>query len=257
MLERDDFQKRYRDQRPISIIEFLYPLAQAYDSVAVRADVELGGSDQLFNLLVGRDIQRAYEQRPQIALTTPLLEGLDGVQKMSQSLGNYVGIRDEPAEMFGKLMSIPDELVARYATLATELPADEAKGLGEQAAGGGPQAAEAKRAMARAVVALYNGDGAADEAEAAFDRQFKQHEVPESIPEAAVPPAAIEDGQVNLPVLLAELALASSRGEARRLLSQGGVRVDGAPVAEERVPLDTVTGRVVQVGRRRFVKILG
>ncbi|MEA2487646.1 MAG: tyrosyl-tRNA synthetase [Actinomycetota bacterium] len=257
MLERDDFQKRYRDQRPISIIEFLYPLAQAYDSVAVRSDVELGGSDQLFNLLVGRDIQRAYDQRPQIALTTPLLEGLDGVQKMSQSLGNYVGIREEPAEMFGKLMSIPDELVGRYGDLATELPADEAARLGEQATAGGPSAASAKRAMARAVVALYHDEDAAQEAEAAFDRQFKQHEIPESIPEAAVPPVAIEDGQVSLPTLLAELALTSSRGEARRLLSQGGVRVDGTPVADERVPLDMVRGRVVQVGRRKFVRIVG
>lgn len=257
MLERDDFQKRYRDQRPISIIEFLYPLAQAYDSVAVRADVELGGSDQLFNLLVGRDIQRAYDQRPQIALTTPLLEGLDGVQKMSQSLGNYVGIREEPAEMFGKLMSIPDSLVGRYANLATELAAADVERLTRDAETGGPQANAAKRAMARAVVALYHDETAAEEAEAAFDRQFKQHEVPDDIPEAPVPDAALDDGEVNVPALLAELSLTSSRGEARRLLSQGGVRLDGETVRDERVRLDSVTGRVVQVGRRRFVRIVG
>ncbi|MFN2595173.1 MAG: tyrosine--tRNA ligase [Actinomycetota bacterium] len=256
MLERDDFQKRYRDQRPISIIEFLYPLAQAYDSVAVEADVELGGSDQLFNLLVGRDIQRAYDQRPQIALTTPLLEGLDGVQKMSQSLGNYVGIREEPAEMFGKLMSLPDIMVGRYADLATELPSEEVERLTNDASSGGPQANQAKRAMARAVVSQYHGDTAATEAEGSFDRQFKQHEIPEEIPEAQVPAAALEDTEVYLPALLAELDLTSSRGEARRLLAQGGVRVDGDPVSEERIPVDSVRGSVVQVGRRRFVRIV-
>ncbi|MDQ3940921.1 MAG: tyrosine--tRNA ligase, partial [Actinomycetota bacterium] len=157
MLERDDFAKRYKDQRPISIIEFLYPLAQAYDSVAVRADVELGGTDQLFNLLVGRDLQRAYDQRPQIALTLPLLEGLDGVQKMSQSLDNYVAITERPEVMFGQIMSIPDALTARYALLASDMTEEEVRTVAEAARVGGPSAGDAKRRVARRIVGLYHG----------------------------------------------------------------------------------------------------
>ncbi|HET7483266.1 MAG TPA: tyrosine--tRNA ligase, partial [Actinomycetota bacterium] len=227
MLERDDFQKRYRDNRPISVIEFLYPLAQAYDSVAVKADVELGGTDQLFNLLVGRDIQRAYGQRPQIALTMPLLEGLDGVQKMSQSLNNYVAIREKPDVMFGQVMSIPDSLTAKYALLATELSPSEVAEVEAAVGEGGPRAGEAKRRVARAVAALYHGEGAAAEAEAAFDRQFKEHSAPTDVPEAAIPDAARRGDVVLLPKLLAELGLASSGSDARRLIAGSGVKIDG------------------------------
>jgi tyrosyl-tRNA synthetase len=257
MLERDDFAKRYKQQRPISVSEFLYPLAQAYDSVAVNADVELGGTDQLFNLLVGRDIQRAYGQRPQIAMTMPLLEGLDGVQKMSQSLGNYVGIREEPAEMFGKLMSIPDALVPKYAHLATELPSDEVAEIQRASAAGGPDANQAKRTVARAVVELYHGAAAAGAAEEAFDRQFKERRAPEEIEEVAIPGDAIDGDIAYLPRILAELGLASSRSDARRLISQGGVKVNGETAAAEEMPAADLKGAVVQVGRRRFVRLVG
>jgi len=257
MLERDDFSKRYADGRPISLVEFMYPLLQGYDSVAVGADVELGGTDQLFNLLVGRDLQRAYGQEPQIALTMPLLVGTDGVQKMSQSLGNFIGIREAPEDIFGKVMSIPDHLVEQYAALATNLPDQEVTRLSELAAGGGPTAGEAKRAVARAIVDLYHGQEAAARAEEAFDRQFKQHQVPDEVPEQSLPEdALLDNGKVNLPAALAGLELASSRGEARRLMKQGGVRVDGEQVQDEEIERTRLAGAILQVGRRRFVRIL-
>ena len=255
MLERNDFAARFQQQEPISLSEFLYPLMQAYDSVAVEADVELGGTDQLFNLLVGRDIQEAYGRRPQIVMTMPLLEGLDGVQKMGQSLNNYVSIREAPAEMFGKLMSLPDHLVGRYAALAADLPDDEVAALEAASRAPGPQAGEAKRAMARAVVGLYHGAGAAESAETSFDRQFKDRVAPEEIPEATIPRDAIDGTSVYLPRVLAELGLASSRGEARRLISQGGVRVDGEAVSVEHLPTEQLEGSVVQVGKRRFIRL--
>lgn len=257
MLERDDFAKRYAQQRPISIIEFMYPLCQGYDSVAVEADVELGGTDQLFNLLVGRDLQRAYGQQPQVALTMPLLVGLDGVNKMSQSLGNYVGIAEAPEEMFGKLMSIPDRLVGQYALLAAWLPDDEVAALAAEAAAGGPGAARAKRRVARAVVARYHGEDAAAAAEGAFERVFVERAAPEDVPEAAIPEAAVEDGRLSLVRVLAELGLASSRGDARRLLAGGGVKLNGRTVTEEWVALEAAAGGLVQVGRRRFVRLAG
>jgi tyrosyl-tRNA synthetase len=255
LLERDDFANRYRNGRPISVIEFLYPLAQAYDSVAIEADVELGGTDQLFNLLLGRDIQRAYGQRPQIALTMPLLVGTDGVQKMSQSLGNYIAIRSSPEEMFGKLMSVPDGLVGQYATLAADMDADAVSEVTRAAAAGGPEAAGAKRRVARAIVALYRGEGRAVAAEAAFDRQFKHHEAPEDVPEAPIPASAVDGDRVYLPRVLAELELAASRSDARRLIAQGGVRIDGEVTAFEEVSLERLRGALLQVGRRRFVRL--
>jgi tyrosyl-tRNA synthetase len=255
MLEREDFATRYKEQKPISMVEFMYPLMQGYDSVAVEADVELGGTDQLFNLLVGRQLQRSYGQPPQIAMTMPLLEGLDGVQKMSQSLGNYIGVREAPEEIFGKVMSIPDALVGRYASLAANMEGHELDHLDAAASAGGPEAGRAKRAVARAVVSLYHGDDAAADAEASFDRQFKQRQVPSDIPVGDLPPAAIKDGVVHLPVVLASLGLASSRSEARRLIAGGGVRIDGEPVGSEDVPVDSLTGAVLQVGKRKFVRI--
>ena len=256
MLERDDFSKRYSEQRPISLIEFMYPLLQGYDSVAVKADVELGGTDQLFNLLVGRDLQRAYGQRPQIALTMPLLEGLDGVQKMSQSLGNYVAVREAPEEMFGKLMSIPDPMVARYAELATDMTDAEVAATKEAAAGGGPDAGKAKRRVAAAIVGMYHGADAAGAAEQAFDRQFKQHQIPDDVPEAELPAEAVTDGRVSLPAALAALGLTSSRGEARRLLQGRGIKIDGTVVEAEELAAEDLKGSVLQVGKRRFVRLL-
>lgn len=255
MLERNDFAVRHEGHEPISIIELLYPLLQGYDSVAIDADVELGGTDQLFNLLVGRDLQKAHGLRPQVALTMPLLVGLDGVNKMSQSLHNYVAIREPPVEMFGKLMSIPDGLVAGYAALTTDL-SDEAIGeIGTEAAAGGPGAGAAKRAVARAVVALYHGDEQAAKAEATFDATFKRHQLPDGISGAPLPSGSVRGSDVDLPVALAGLGLASSRSDARRLIAGGGVRVDGHPVAGESVPVADVVGAVLQVGRRRFVRI--
>ena len=256
MLERDDFAKRYKDQKPISLIEFMYPLLQGYDSVAVEADVELGGTDQLFNLLVGRDLQRAYGQRPQVALTMPLLEGLDGVQKMSQSLGNFVGVREAPEEMFGKLMSLPDNMVGRYAELATDMAEEEVAALSDTARAGGPEAGKAKRKVAARIVRLYHGDAAASEAEAAFDRQFKQHQIPEDIPESGIPDEVVTDGRVSLPAAMAALGMTSSRGEARRLLSQRGVKIDGEVVETEELGAEDLRGKVLQVGKRRFHRFL-
>jgi tyrosyl-tRNA synthetase len=257
MLERDDFSKRYAENRPIALSEFMYPLMQGYDSVAIECDVELGGTDQLFNLLVGRDLQRAYGQRPQIALTMPLLVGTDGVQKMSQSLGNYIGIREAPEEIFGKAMSIPDDLVEQWALLAAGMSDEELAEVRGLVEAGGPKAGEAKRKVASAVISIYHGRDAAAEAEAAFDRLFKQRDLPQDIADATIPESARSEDGVLLPVLLAELGLASSRTEARRLLQQGGVKVDGAPIEDESVPADSLMGKVLQVGKRRFVRISG
>ena len=256
MLERDDFSKRYKDQRPISIVEFMYPLLQGYDSVAVRSAIEIGGTDQLFNLIVGRDLQRSFGQPPQIVMTMPLLEGLDGVQKMSQSLGNYIGIREAPEEMFGKAMSIPDGLVARYAALATEMDNEAIAEVSDLAAGGGPRAGAAKRRVARAIVELYHGAEAGVGAEQAFDRQFKEREAPDEVPQAPIPPDAIDGERVYLPRVLAELGLAASRSEARRLIAQQGVKINGETVTVEDVSIDDLRGALLQVGKRRFVRLV-
>lgn len=258
MLERDDFQIRYREGRPISVVEFLYPLMQAMDSVAVRADVEMGGTDQTFNLLVGRDIQKAYGQEPQVVFTMPLLEGTDGVRKMSKSFDNYVALTDPPEEMFGKLMSIPDELVPRYFRLLTDHVAEQLEKVDSAVAGGGARAAEAKRRLAREVVALYHGEGAGHAAEERFDLVHREREVPEDVPEVVLPTDLAADGTVWLPRLLSELGLAASNAEARRLIAQGGVRIDGDQVtdASEELAVPAILGRVLQVGRRRFVRLV-
>jgi tyrosyl-tRNA synthetase len=257
MLERDDFAKRYRQGKPISIMEFLYPLFQAKDSVAVRADVELGGRDQTFNLLVGRDLQRAEGQDPQVALTMPLLVGTDGVQKMSQSVGNYIGIGEPPDDVFGKLARVRDELIAEYRLLVLDFFRDPseservAKGLDD----GTLDPWREKRRLAREVVDLYHGPGAGASAEAEFDRVHKAGELPEEIPEAAIPPDLVADGTVYLPKLLAVLGLAESANRARRLIGEGGVRVDGERPEGLEVPVDRLRGSVLQVGRRQFVKL--
>jgi tyrosyl-tRNA synthetase len=217
--------------------------------------VELGGTDQLFNLLVGRDLQRAFDQPAQICLTLPLLEGLDGVQKMSQSLNNYISVGEKPDVMFGQLMSIPDSLITRYGLLAADFDEATLAELDAAAAEGGPSAGAAKRRMARRVVEMYHGPESAEAAERAFDRQFKQHEPPEDLPEMSLPPDAETDGVVNLPRLLAASGLASSRGEARRLIAQGAVRIAGERVTDEDVATGALVGAVVQVGKRRFVRI--
>ena len=255
MLERDDFSKRHAENRAIALSEFMYPLMQGYDSVAIQADVELGGTDQLFNLLVGRDLQKAYDQRPQVALTMPLLVGTDGVQKMSQSLGNYIGIREEPDQIFGKTMSIPDALVEQWALLGAHMNDEEVAEIRALVEDGGPKAGDAKRKVARAVIERYHGADAATGAEEAFNNLFKKHDIPDDIAEGTLPAEAEEEGGVNLPVMLVSVGLAASRSEARRLIQQGGVKVDGAAISDELVPVETLVGNVLQVGKRRFLRI--
>lgn len=255
LLERDDFANRYAGGKPIALVEFLYPMLQGIDSVMVQADIELGGTDQTYNNLVGRPLQRAAGQPPQAVLTMPLLEGLDGVQKMSKSLGNYVGINEPAPEQFGKLMSIPDGLIERYAVLCSQLASAELAQLGAEVVAGGPRANAVKRRVAREIVTLYHGPDEARVAEERFDATFKRHEVPTDVPEVRLP-----DGDtVHLPALLRMAGLAGSTSEARRFLRDGAVRLDGEVVPTE--PLDvareSLAGQVLQVGRRRFVRLLG
>jgi len=247
MLERDDFKRRFEEGIPITIMEFLYPLAQAYDSVAIEADVELGGSDQRFNLLIGREIQREYGQEPQVILTMPLLIGTDGVHAMSQSRGNYIGIDEPPEEQFGKLMSIPDELMPQYVALLTDLDWGELEKLHPK---------EAKKRLAWEIVAWLHGEEAADRARRHFERVFEQEKPPEEMPEVRVPPELVDDaGTVWIIDLLSVSGLVSSRSEARRLVEQGGVWIDGEKVAsrDARIPLREPV--VLRVGRRRFAKV--
>ena len=256
MLERDDFAKRYAEGRPISLVEFLYPLLQGYDSVAVAADVELGGTDQTFNLLVGRDLQERLPggQRPQVVLTMPLLEGTDGVQKMSQSLGNYIGITEEPDDMFGKVMRIPDALMAKYLRLVTDLPVAEVSAIEAGLADGSLHPATTKRRLAGEIVRMYHGEEAAAEARERFDRVHRDHQTPEA---SSLPTFSIgAEGLVWLPGLLVAAGLAKSNSEARRLIAQGGVRLDGVVVTVEELPAGDLRGRVLQVGRRSFVRLV-
>jgi len=244
LLERDDFQKRMAANAPIAAHELLYPLLQGYDSVAIDADVELGGTDQKFNLLFGRDVQSAYGRPQQSILTLPILVGTDGVQKMSKSLGNYIGVTDPPAEMFGKLMSIPDEAMDEYFRLL----------LGETGRPDGPPN-QAKRELGRRIVDRFHGAGKGAEAEAAFDQVFVRHAVPDDIPEVDLAPF-IEAGDVYLPGLIAA-AFDLSASEGRRLIAQGGVKLDGEPVASTLLSTEStaLAGRVLQVGKRRFAKL--
>jgi tyrosyl-tRNA synthetase len=247
LLERDDFQRRMAESRPIAALELLYPLLQGYDSVAVEADVELGGTDQKFNLLFGRDVQAAYGQPPQSILTMPILVGTDGVQKMSKSLGNYVGVTDAPEEMFGRLMSIPDEAMDDYYRLL----------LGGQRPDGSPNAA--KRALARGLVDRFHGEGAGAAAEERFNRVFVERGTPEEMPEVELGDYLGDgDGTVHLPRLIAG-AFGLSSSEGRRLIQQGGVKLDGDPVPGDALDLEAsgLEGRVLQVGKRRFARLRG
>jgi tyrosyl-tRNA synthetase len=253
IMDRDDFTKRWESHDPISMIEFMYPLLQAMDSVAVEADVELGGTDQLFNLLVGRDLQERSGQAPQVVMTVPLLVGTDGSKKMSQSVGNYISVRDEPGEMFGKTMSIPDTAMGQWFLLAAGLPERDVAEIERGLRNGSLHPGETKRRLARSVVALYWGDDQAVAAEAEFDRVFKAHETPDEVAVYRLP----DDAQVWLPGLLAEAGMVSSNSEGRRMLSQGAVRVDGARVETETVAREILDDVVLQVGKRRFVRLVG
>lgn len=261
LLEREDFKARYSAGRPISLVEFLYPLMQGMDSVAIRADVELGGTDQTFNLLIGRELQRARGQAGQVVITMPLLRGTDGVQKMSKSLGNGINLDDPPQEQFGKLMRVPDHLVPDYLRLCTDLDPDEVDKLVDTVAQGGAPARDVKRRLAREVTQLYHGTDSAARAEAAFDAGVASRSGASDVSaaeELAIPAGAIgADGQVRVVPLLAEAGLAGSRGEARRLVAQGAVRLDGQQVTsiDHAWPLTELDGRVLTVGRRAPLRL--
>lgn len=261
LLEREDFKARYSAGRPISLVEFLYPLMQGMDSVAIRADVELGGTDQTFNLLIGRELQRARGQAGQVVLTMPLLRGTDGVQKMSKSLNNGINLDDPPQEQFGKLMRIPDHLVPEYLRLCTDLDPDEVERLVDAAARGGAQARDVKRRLAREVTQLYHGKEAAARAEAAFDAGVASRSGASdvsAVEDLPIPAGAIgADGQVRVVSLLAEAGLAGSRGEARRLVGQGAVRLDGkqVPSIDQAWPPTELDGRILTVGRRTPLRL--
>lgn len=258
ILERDDFTKRYKANQPISLHEFLYPVMQAYDSVVVKADVELGGTDQLFNLLAGRELMEKMGMELQVCLTLPLLEGTDGVKKMSKSYGNYIGLTDEPADMFGKVMSIPDALMVKYYRLASTAPVDEVDQIEKDLASGKADPNKTKRALARNIVAAYHGQEAAQEAEQAFDRQFKKHEIPEDIPEYAADLTVNDQGKVYLARVIHEAGMASSAGEARRLIDGGGVKINGqaVPAKEYNIEPEKLKGAVLQVGKRKFARLV-
>jgi len=251
MLERDDFGKRYKANQPIAIHEFLYPLMQGYDSVAMRADIELGGTDQKFNLLVGRELQKHYGQAPQCILTMPLLEGLDGVNKMSKSLGNYVGINEKPEDIFGKLMSISDDLMWRYIELLSfESLATMAKWKQEVAAGRNPR--DIKVAFAQEIVARFHDQAAAARALADFEARFRQGTLPEDMPELNI---AADDGGLALVQALKQAQLTASTSEAIRMIEQGGVKLDGERVSDRGLKLAKGTIVVAQVGKRKFARI--
>jgi tyrosyl-tRNA synthetase len=254
LLEREDFARRFAAQQPITLSEFFYPLLQGIDSVQIRADIELGGTDQTFNNLVGRELQRSRGQAPQVVLTVPLLVGTDGIEKMGKSLGNYIAIGEPAAEQFGKLMSVPDSVVETYARLATALHPREVDALAAQVADGGTAANQAKRRMAREVVTLYHGADEAATAEERFDAIHKRREVPLDAPEYVLP-----DGDpLHLPALLVAAGLAASSSAARREIDAGAVRIDGVPVAAKQydVPRAELIGRVLASGKRRVAQLV-
>jgi len=252
MLERDDFERRYRAGEPISVHEFLYPLAQAMDSVAVRSDVELGGTDQKFNLLVGRDIQREYGIEPQVTITMPILVGTDGVEKMSKSLDNFIGFDESPRDIFGKTMRIPDALILDYFVLATDTPAAEIAAITLELADPATNPSTVKRRLARTLVTLYHSSEEAESAEREFNRMFREKESPEEMQEAAL---TAPEGRIGIIQLLADSKLVPSRNEARRMVEQGAVSVDGVRVPDHNAVIDITAGVVVRVGKRGFRRV--
>lgn len=251
MLERDDFHKRYTEGRPISIHEFMYPLMQGYDSIALKADVEFGGTDQTFNLLMGRHLQGEEGMPEQTIITMPILEGLDGVQKMSKSLGNYIGISEAPSEMYGKAMSIPDELMMRYFMLVTDMSIEEQEQLGKDLESGAAHPRDVKMKLAHTIVRLYHGEEAANFGQEEFVRVFQKHAMPTDIPEYKV---AFTEEPVFVPQLLSDAGLTASNGEARRSIKAGAFKIDGEKCNEEHIVLKD--GMVLQVGKRKFIKIV-
>jgi tyrosyl-tRNA synthetase len=252
MLERDDFSKRYSSQQPIAIHEFLYPLIQGHDSVVLKADMELGGTDQKFNLLVGRELQKQYGQPPQVILTMPILEGLDGIQKMSKSLGNYIGVQDPPDEMFGKIMSISDDLMWRYYELLSWRPMVEVAALRAVAESGQRNPRDIKFELGEELVERFHGPGTGEQARRGFIERFQRHQLPDDLPEVVV--QSSPDG-LPLPNLLKAASLVSSTSEARNLLRQGGVKIDGQRVENPERRFAAGSEHVVQVGKRRVARV--
>ena len=252
ILERDDFAKRLKEERPVALHELLYPLTQAYDSVALEADVELGGSDQKFNLLLGRNLQREYDQESQVAMITPLLEGTDGVQKMSKSLGNYIGISEPAQEIFGKVMSISDEMMWRYYELCTDLTPEQIASLRSSSETGRRNPRDLKVELAKGIVSDFHSRAEADRAEEEFNLIFRRKQVPDDVPEQTV-----QAGTWKLPKLLVDTGLAPSMGEARRLIEQGGVSIDGEKHSQpsSELTLEPDVAKLIQVGKRRFLRV--
>jgi tyrosyl-tRNA synthetase len=256
MLERDDFMNRFEKERPISIHEFLYPLIQGYDSVELKSDIEIGGTDQKFNLLVGRELQREFKEEPQIILTMPLLEGLDGVQKMSKSLNNYIGVTESPKDMFGKTMSIPDNLLVKYYELLTDVPLDEIKKMKVEMDFGKLNPRNAKARLGGIIVEQYHGVQAAEEASREFDSVFKNKSIPTDIPVLEISRSELDaDGSIGMIKLLAVSGLCSSSSEAKRVIVQGGVRVDGQGVKDEKVRVKLDKEMLINVGKLKYARV--
>ncbi len=256
MLERDDFERRYKQGIPIGVHEFLYPLMQGYDSVVLKADIELGGTDQKFNLMVGRDLQREFEQEPQVAITMPILEGLDGVQKMSKSLGNYIGISESPHEIYGKTMSITDELITRYFELVTPVSNEDVRKIREDMSSGKLNPRDAKMRLAKVLVTMFHGSEEALAAEKEFIAVFQKGALPDDIPDAVIPQDELDDdGTIWLPKLLTAAGLANSTSSGKRSIKQGAVRIDGEKITDPEHRVLVTSGMIVQIGKRKFARL--
>jgi tyrosyl-tRNA synthetase len=249
MLERDDFTKRYSSEIPISVHEFLYPLAQGYDSVAIKSDVELGGTDQKFNLLVGRDLQREYGQYPQVIITTPILEGTDGKEKMSKSYDNYIGITDAPSEIYGRTLSIPDSMLARYFEFATDISSSELQIIKNDIMNDVSNPRDLKRRLARMIVEMYHSQELAVQAEENFDKLFIKKDIPDDMPEVQI------KDNTKLISIIVDNGLAGSNGEVKRLIKQGGVKLDDEKVVDIHLTLELGKEYIIKVGKRKFIKV--
>ncbi len=258
ILERDDFQNRLAEERPIGMHEILYPLCQAYDSVAVDSDIELGGTDQRFNNLMGRNLQAQFGQEPQVVMLMPLLVGTDGKEKMSQSLGNYIGVDDEPNDMYGKTMSIPDQLIESWFTLCTDVPVSEIQEIESQISAGALNPRDAKRRLAKEIVTLYHSAEAAAAADDYFINTFSKRSEPVDAPEAVIPAELVKDGALTIPALLTSLGITKSNGEARRLMAGGGVSLDGQRMTDptQGFSVEALAGKVLRAGKHTFRKLM-
>ena len=255
MLEREDFSNRYENNQPISLHEFFYPLMQGYDSVAIEADIELGGTDQRFNLLVGRKLQSEYDQEPQVLMMMPLLEGLDGVKKMSKSLDNYIGVYDKPVDMYGKVMSVPDNLIGRYFELLTDLPADELSKIKTELDNDNVNPMKLKKRLARVLVTEYHSSEAAEKAAQEFERVFSEGELPEDMPVVEISQDQLEDGELWIVKLVAATGHVDSNSQARRMIKQGAVYIDGERYDKINLDLELKDGMIVKIGKRRYAEI--